>query len=278
MRDVSGGYSAAKRGIVTLESGQTVFVKIAVEEQTQKWLERELVAYHWLEKQQYEYAPRLIAEGANGFALPDFSTWDWADTWSQTKLDAVLHAMDVLAELSASAKGMFPENDFGDTPALARPWTDGPIIPSVLSGYAYPAREQFLEGAAELLGDKQLHKIYAELAATLPWRGDDLVHYDVRADNLAYDSVNEKVMLVDWNWLCFGSKRTDQTALLINAQWAGYDVLPRYADRLDKNSLAWFVGFWLTNATKEADTENLKRLRSRQLECAVVAHELLQAL
>lgn len=278
VQPVSGGYSQARRGVVTLDDGQKVFIKIAVDELTSEWLQLELKSYHWLGDHNYVHAPRLVAEGSQGLALPDFSAWDWTDTWSRTKLDAALRAMDALAEMSNDAKGVFPENKFGDNPAMGMPWTDGPAIPESVEGYKHIASRALLNNAATLVHDKQLHALYAELASSRPWQGDDLVHYDVRADNFAYNPTDGQGLLVDWNWLCFGSKKLDQTALLVNAQWTGYDVLFRYADRLDINSLAWFVGFWLTNATKAPDTENMKRLRPRQLECAVVAHELLRAI
>ena len=45
-----------------------------------------------------------------------------------------------------------------------------------------------------------------------PLAGDALVHLDVRSDNLCF--VEERVVLVDWNWACRGNRKVDIAAWL----------------------------------------------------------------
>lgn len=273
LKSVEGGHTAAKRGLVTLPGGQDVFVKLAVDVKTQGWLEQELQAYHWLEEHQYKYAPRLIAEGLGGFALPDLSTWDWTNSWSKAKVQTVLRAMDALADLSDKASTKMFGTSFGDDPKMLDPWR---LVPFESRIYQTIASGELLKQIAAILTDHQARKTYAKLAVAQPWRGNELVHFDVRADNFAYNFATDDGLLVDWNWLCFGSKQLDQTTLLVNVQTSGYDVLAHCPERLDLPSLAWFVGFELASATRVSDDPQVKRLRLRQLESALVAHQLAQ--
>lgn len=270
-RPVRGGYTPAQRGLVQLADGQIVFVKLAVDEKTQGRIAQERHAYHWLAEQGYTHAPELLAESNDGLALPDLSAWDWADKWDDDKIAAVLLALDSLAALSPNGMGVF-----GETTYDADYW---PSVPKSVQTYdAVELSVDDREQLAGLLSDPATRQTYTGLAADDPWRGDQLVHTDARADNFAYDPHKKQGILVDWNWLGYGSSAFDQTSLMINVQLSGFAVLPKYAERLDRNSLAWFVGFWLASATGEQGTENLRRLRPRQIRSALAAHDLLRQL
>jgi len=95
-----GGYSNAQRGLITLESGRTVFGKQANDEQTAKWLRKEVAIYRWLNREEFAAVPRLLAASETCLVLPDLSTWDWSPRWTAQKLNSLFYAMNQLAKLS----------------------------------------------------------------------------------------------------------------------------------------------------------------------------------
>lgn len=265
---VQGGFSNAQRGIVTLEDGRTVFVKLGVDERTKRWARNEIKAYHWLEEADYQHAPKLLAESEVGFALPDLSAWDWEHVWHKEKVDTALLALDRLAGLP-STTGHFEQSGFE---ADGNPWRN---LPADAATYQSIVDSDTWQEVSTLLADKALRQEYATAAATDPWRGTELVHYDARADNFAYDHGSKHGCFVDWNWMSLGSTAFDRTAMLVNVQLSGFDILPDYQEQVDRSSLIWLMGFWLERALGPQDTEGLKRLRPRQVANALEAHRLL---
>lgn len=271
MTSVDRGFTEARRGIVAVpETGERYFVKIAVNEQTQHWLEQELHAYDWLEQHNYPYAPRVVARGSDGFALPDLSDWDWRSTWSSEKLDAALRAMDCLADLSSEAA-----KDFTPGPFSENPWTE--LSESAAYEHIPAITPAMLAEARDILQSGKRQR-YEELAAVKPFSGMDLVHGDVRADNFAYNPASGAGLLVDWNWVGLGSKAFDQTAFLVDVH-KRFDVFASgYADRLDRPSLAWLIGYWLHAAAEAPEKPYLEKLRFFQLESALRADRMCQQL
>jgi thiamine kinase-like enzyme len=255
--------------VVTLSDGATVFVKFAVDDQTANWIRVEEKAYHWLERAGYRHIPRLLAEGSQGFALADLSNCDWSHTWDEGKIDAMLTALDDLAKLPVEGA------DFEQSTFPADPWR---TLASDTELYKPFLEEETLRRIEPILRDEKLREEYAAMADAEPWRGTQLVHYDARSDNFAYDRASGVGYLVDWDWIGLGNAAFDRTGLLVNVQLAGYDVLTKYRERLDKASLIWLMGFWLKAATGLRDTKDLERLRARQVENALVAQELIRQL
>lgn len=268
LRPVQGGFSEAQRGIVTLADGRTVFVKLGVDEHTKRWAQAEIKAYHWLEDADYQHAPRLLAESEEGFALPDLSAWDWEHVWHAEKVDAALLALDRLAALP-STTGHFEKAGFS---ADGNPWHK---LPSDASDYRSLVDDATWRQVDAILADDSLRLEYASAAERQPWQGNQLVHYDARADNFAYDHESKHGCFVDWNWMSLGSTAFDRTAMLVNVQLSGLDVLPAYRDQVDRDSLIWLIGFWLERALGPQDTEGRKRLRPRQVASSLQAHRLL---
>jgi Ser/Thr protein kinase RdoA (MazF antagonist) len=269
LEPVSGGYTKAQRGLVTLTDGQKVFVKIAVDDQTKEWIQKERKAYAFLAAHDFPYAPRVISETEGGLALPDFSGWDWSKTWTKPKMDAVFRAMDALAPLGVHATDTFSCFDLDPTV-----WKD---VPATADAYewAWPLISSEARLAVEaLVADRSIMQQYAELAATRPWEGDDLIHNDVRSDNFAFNTQTGEGLLVDLNWLCIGTKPFDTASLLVDMEQAGA-VIDEYISRADAASMAYIMGYWLSSAAIVPDNENLVTLRLHQLESALTAHQLL---
>jgi len=269
MQPVEGGFTAARRGIVTLEGGERVFVKQAIDEQTGGWIELEKKAYHWLAGQGYAYAPKIIIEGFDGFVLPDLSGLDWSDTWSAEKLEAAFEAMDALAGLSDAAQGVFDYFKESDQ------WVTVPD--SSVDYRALTDDAQILDRVSGILARGEVRKQLQQLAASQPERGDTLIHLDVRADNFCYDEAAKVGYLVDWNWLSLGSAIFDVNALLVSVQQRGFDVAGYCPERLDAASLASLTGFWLTQAALPSNDALTLRRHQHQLNSALTAYELFQA-
>lgn len=273
LKPAKGGHTAATRGLISLAGGETVFVKLAVDDQTREWIAQELKAYHWLENHDYRHLPKLLAESTDGFALQDLSDWDWSDNWSEPKLNSVLSAMDDLADLSSVAQDEIDHANFGKNPWL--------VVPQLLEAYTpnVDVEPSWLVQLEKLLADGETRSAYESLASTEPWRGDQLVHYDVRADNFCYDPKTNQGLLVDWNWLSLGNVKLDQTSLLVNVCKSGFrDLVMTNKGRLDLESLAWLIGFCLKAAATRPDSDRLRDLRSHQLKTALVAHDLAQGI
>jgi len=267
-RRVNGGLSDAKRGIVKLPNGASYFVKIGMDERTRRWAQDEIRAYHWLNSSGYGYAPHIVAESEDGFALPDLSSWDWEHRWHADKLDAALRALDSLAKLSTNS-GTISQSGYRD---VGNPWR---LLPESSEVYAEFIDSESLGSIEALLAVKERYASHLEAGNSEPWRGYDLVHYDARADNFAYDHESNHGCFVDWNWLSLGSTAFDRTALLVNVELSGFDVLKKYGHHIDIDSLVWQAGFWLWRATGPRDTPDRKLLRPKQVANALQAYLLL---
>ena len=270
-RAAPGGLSDAKRGIVTLSSGQTYFVKLGVDSRTQRWAQAEIQAYHWLNDMGYRHAPQLIAESDTGFALPDLSTWDWEHIWHDEKVVAALSALDSLSQLSTGS-GAFGQSGYDE---VGNPWEQ---LPDSTQDFESFIEAGLIAPIAAMLADRQRYAAYISDGNKQPWHGNSLVHYDARADNFAYDHQSRHGCFVDWNWLSLGSTAFDRTALLVNVELSGFDIVPSYRQYIDVDSLVWQAGFWLLRALGPRDTADRKLLRPRQVANALQAYLLLRRL
>lgn len=272
LEPVSGGYTKSQRGLVTLTDDQKVFVKIAVDDQTREWIQKERKAYNFLAEHNFPYAPRIIAETDGGLAIPDLSDWDWSKAWTKPKMDAVFRAMDALAPLGAKAAATFRSFDLDPTI-----WKD---VPHTMSAYDWARpllSAETVHDLEELVTDSATMQQYASRAATKPWEGNDLIHNDMRSDNFAFNPQTGEGLLVDLNWLCLGTKPFDTASLLVDMEQAGAEIQD-YLKRADDASMAYIIGYWLSSAAIVPDTENLVTLRLHQLESALTAHQLMRRL
>lgn len=272
LEPVSGGYTKSQRGLVTLTDGQKVFVKIAVDDQTRGWIQKERKAYAFLDEHGFPYVPRIIAETDGGLAIPDLSGWDWSKTWTKPKMDAVLRAMDALAPLGTKAAGSFGSFDLDPNV-----WKG---MPGSMDAYDWARpllTSEMTHDLEALITDGATMRHYANLAATKPWEGNDLIHNDVRSDNFAFNTQTGQGLLVDLNWLCVGTKSFDTASLLVDMEQVGAEIQD-YLTRVDAASMAYIIGYWLSSATIVPDSENLVTLRLHQLESALTAHQLMRQL
>ena len=105
---------------------------------------------------------------------------------------------------------------------------------------------------------------------------DTLVHYDVRADNCAWNAVTNEVKLVDWNWLQLGNRAIDVNSLLVNVIRSGFQPPSNISDRYDSNALMWLSGMWFRASIQPSDVTSSEsiQLREFQFDSAVTAYDL----
>lgn len=273
LQPVEGGYSDARRGIITLGNGEKVFVKIGVSERTKAWAAKEIKAYGFLAENFYSYIPSLLCinEDKTGFVLEALlpeNGWDWSDTWSNERLNATLAATDALAAINPSldyselVKPVITDKDNGWLKLVA-----SEELQSILTVKLKESEE------ADLISKIRIH---AEKSSDFKVRHDTLVHDDIRADNCPWNESTRQVKLVDWNWLELGDRRLDLSAMLVHVQDSGFDVLPHFADRLDAEALHWMAGFWLEAASKPIWPGGPEKLRDVQLRSGITALRLAE--
>src|SRR5690606_14124657 len=105
---------------------------------------------------------------------------------------------------------------------------------------------------------------------------DSLVHYDIRADNCAWNKERGEVKIVDWNWTQPGDRDVDIAATLTNVKTSGHDLIEDLISELNPNALHWLAGFWFNSATNPLCPGGPENLRDFQLLSGVTALRLEQ--
>jgi Ser/Thr protein kinase RdoA (MazF antagonist) len=196
---VAGGYSPALRLIVRCADGRSVFVKGATDARTATWLRTEYGVYSQVRATFLPVVRAWEDDGTLPFVvLEDLSGAVWQASWTPDRITRVL---DTLRQVTATRAP-------GWLPALEdrRP---------SLSGWARVQQdpEPFLR--LGLCSAAWLAESIDALVATearVQLSGDELVHGDVRSDNLCF--VGDRIVLVDWNWACRGNGIVDVAAWL----------------------------------------------------------------
>jgi hypothetical protein len=274
------GYSQAQRGVITMPAGQRVFVKVGVDEATKAWAQKEIAVYEFLADHDFAHIPRLLSynDARTSFALEALDPnkgWSWIPDWTEGRLDATLQAMDQLAAIQPSKTEMniFAGKGVTQTANGWNPLLESPEKQSVLHKKFAAAGYEGFERTFDI------HAMAQESRAFV-FKDDSLVHYDVRADNCAWNSQTKTIKLIDWNWTQIGDRRFDLNVMLVHAHKAGLDVTARHLDRLDAGALQWLAGFWLNAAATpmwEGGAEQA-HLRDFQLEAGVAALKLRKIL
>jgi hypothetical protein len=250
---VAGGND---RFTVDLDDGRRVFVKAATADHMARWLRREAEVYLHLRG---SFIPDLIAFEDDPveplLVLDDLSDADWGTRWDAGRVAAVR------AALAAVARSAPPPNTptVRETLAGEAGWdtvrTDpGPFLSTGIRSRAW------LDRALPTLLDA---------AEAAPLDGNELLHLDVRSDNLCLR--NGAAVLVDWNWCSVGRAEFDVAAWLPSLAFEGgpppWEVLPgagAYA--------AYLAGIWaaVVGLAPPATAPTVRDQQRRQLEVALV--------
>ena len=193
---VRGGNTVAERWRVEDTRGRSAFVKLGTTEQTVAWLRDEWRIYGQLAA---PFLPAVLgwdegdAERGPLLLLEDLSAAHWPPPWTPKLIQRTLDALTQVASTTPPSGLPLLVDEQAELPG----WSRVATAPDAFLGLAL-CSPQWLERALSAL-------LAAEQAAVL--EGDNLLHLDVRSDNLCLAS--DHVVLVDWNWACRGNGRAD---------------------------------------------------------------------
>ena len=196
--------------------------------------------------------------------LEDLTGADWPPPWTQQRIALVLAALDEL---------------HGTRPPAGLPRLDE--MRGAVAGWPAVRDDPALLLATGVCSAEWLDTVLPALvqaAAEAELGGDELLHFDVRSDNLAFRG--GQAVLVDWNITCAGNGRFDVAFWLPSLRLEGgpqpWEVLP------DAGALAAVVaGFFAARAglPPPPGAPTVRDFQLRQLEVALpwAARELGQA-
>lgn len=252
-RPVEGGN---ERFSVRLDDGRRIFVKAAQAEHTAAWLRREHEVYAHLSG---SFMPRLEAFEDDPvyplLVLEDLSDADWDVRWDEERVALVRAALAELARAEPPPNTRSVRETFPDFFGRWRVVEEDPA-PFLSTGIRSPA---WLERALPTL---------IAAADAVPTDGDELLHLDVRSDNICFRE--GAAVLVDWNWCSTGNADADVAAWLPSLAREGgpqpWDVLPRAGELA-----AWLAGVWaaVVGLPPPATAPTVRAPQRRQLEVAL---------
>jgi len=189
-RPVAGGYSVARRLVVSFSDGTSVFVKGATDRYTAKWLRAEHGVYAQVKA---AFLPAMLAWEDDGdlpfLVLEDLSAALWQAPWTESRIALVLETLRQVAGTHAPAFLPSMKERWSAMPGWVRVKNDP--APFLALGVCSAA---WLSGNIDAL-------VEAEASADLD--GESLVHGDIRSDNLCF--IGDRVIIVDWNWAARGN-------------------------------------------------------------------------
>jgi hypothetical protein len=274
IKTVKGGYTPAKRGVVTIADGTKVFIKIAIDSMTHRWLKKEIRAYQILNSAGYPFMPMLLShnEDENSMAIEYLDHAEFDDTWDKDKLTAIMQAQQSLKDYKAY---------FADDKEFR---LDNMVI---VDARWQRIREhlnidiinqKFVRFGIDLqFTHTQIERFHSMMDG---WalKQDTLIHEDIRADNFGYFPDTQTGKLIDWNWLAVGDESLDTTALFVHLYASGFDPYVEFPEKYDPRMLIYLVCFWLDSVLvgNEDSSDREYSLRKAQASSVRTCVELLQ--
>lgn len=252
----TGGFTRALRAVATFADGSTAFVKAATEGDTARWIRREIVVYETLGERpflpRYHGSVNRAESDLPVLVLEDLTKAHWGPPWRDGDVEKVLEVLAAVRPCKTLfADGFLPSQD-AERPSLAS-WHKVAANPEAFLSLGFCTR-QWLDGALPIL-------LHADETALLD--GDDLVHQDVRSDNLCFTN-DGRAVLVDWNWSCYGNGLVDIAGWLPSLHREGgpapETILPNQPELA-----AILAGYWAANAgLPRHDFDTTGRIRAIQ--------------
>jgi hypothetical protein len=248
----SGGYGRVNaHWRAELDDGRSIFVKQALTSEAEEWLRTEHLVYESVEG---PFMPAYLGGSGGLLVLEDLASAEWAPPWSAERIDAVLTTLSAL-RTSVPPAGL-PRLAELRTALVGWPIVAGDPEPLLSTGVC---SAQWLDGALPAL----LHACEQVLLD-----GEDLLHADVRSDNLCFRG--GVALLFDWNIACVGNGAFDVAFWLPSLRLEGgpepWQVLP------DAGLLAAAVaGFFAARAglPPPGGAPTVREFQRRQLEAAL---------
>jgi Phosphotransferase enzyme family len=254
----TGGHTPARRWIVTLDDGRTVFAKVATDELTASWLRDEHLTYSLLRGA--PFMPGYVGFYDDGthpvLVLEDLSAATWPPPWDADRVNAVLRSVDAVA-FTAAPEGTPRVAD--DHLGLRDGWAEVEEEPDAFLalGLCSPAWLEAHLGALRSAGE------------AAPLDGEGLLHFDVRSDNVCLRDDGSAV-LVDWNWTSVGNPAIDVAFWLPSLEAEGGPSPEAVAPDLAPELAACWAGFLCSHAAR-APIPTAPHVRRTQLKQARTA-------
>jgi len=236
----SQGYTAAYTGLINLADGSQVFVKCAMDDNSERWIKKEIKVYRLLQDAGYDYMPRLLAVNADesAFAVQALIGYDFSPHWNVDKFHAIMRARKDLKSLRYLFEA---DQDFSmrKVVGVQNKW------PLLLDHTTLARANSVLEQCGiATIGPNVVERCNASLGN---WHAqqDTLIHDDLRADNFAYDPQTKTGKLIDWAWLGIGDDSLDVASLCVGMSCAGFDIYGAYPDLFDEHAVVSTMGYWL---------------------------------
>ncbi len=202
-----GGHTRAIRGLVRLDSGDRVFVKMADDKRTATALRSE---HHVYSSITAEWLPRLVAweDGDEPLlVLEDLSASRWPPPWPE---DVAL-LLRTLSEVGATPLEVEPMQ-----PLTSSPWTGIMKNPQPVAALGVVDIEWISDHGPALV----------ERSSAIDLTGSDLIHADLGAENLCF--TDRGPVIVDWEFTARGNRYLDVATTMLDYRLAG-GIPPRDA-------------------------------------------------
>lgn len=252
----TGSFTSAERWLAELEDGRKVFVKQSKDQFTRDKLYKEYSFYH---RAQGDFIPKFIGwlDGPQAILVREDVEGSWPPPWTSSMITDFNNFLTILGTF----KPNFP---------LER-------IDDIQDMHKWESVSHHQQGLSELLGIPA-DWIAAAIPILLKWeqkarvKGNNLVHLDIRGDNICF--TNQGVKLIDWDHACLGNTQIDKTMWLINlALEEGPD--PWEQSFMDIPITAVLAGFFLHDSLTSSPSGLDPKVRTLQREQARVALQWL---
>lgn len=252
----SGGYTPAERWVVAFADGGSAFVKAGPTPLTAAWLRNEV---RWCRAIGAVSMPAILAFDDDP-DLPmalfeDLSAGHWPPPWRDGDVERLRAALDELAATRPLPAELPPLSAYRDHLAG---WSHVRSDPEAFLTLEL-CTPDWLDAALPVLEA-------AEADADLD--GDDLVHFDVRSDNVCF--LPDRVVLVDWNGPARGPARFDRACLAPSLRVEG-GPLPEATAGAEPELAASLSGYFAARAGLDPipDAPRVRWIQLRQLRVAL---------
>ena len=251
-RPATGGYTGAERYVFSFEDGFSAFVKAAQRPLLARWLRTERQMYDALSG---SFMPRMLGwdDGVVPLlVLEDLSDGYWPPPWRPGDVDLVMAALEALHST--------------EPPPDLRPirreefqcWRRVALDPEPFLSLGLVSQDWL---------DRCLPKLLeAEKAA--PFEGNEVLHLDVRSDNICL--LDDRAVLVDWNNVHLGSGLFDIAAWLPSLHAEGgpapWSVMPGAAEFA--SAICGYFAAW-AGQPDPPFAPNVRRVQLQQLRTAL---------